>query len=91
MNISCFLCPKVSKIWKKVQSRFIALTGKQIEIDVKIALFGIPKNDIDVCYFKSVNHILLIARMSISIAKKTNNISALNIIFENALKDRNIF
>ena len=87
-----FNCRTTIQFWKQVETHISLVTGKHFTIDAKTALFGIPKsNDISNLIFKFSNHVILIAKMCVSIAKKTNNVNSLYIIFENALKIRERF
>ena len=83
-------CSTVSKLWKQVESKILTRINYKISIDVKKALFGITGDGLSRECFRLVNNMILIAKMSISIAKKTNNICSLMIIFEDALAVRNI-
>ena len=85
-----FYCDKVSHLWKEVESKISALTGKRLTLTVQSVMFGVLIREVHKEYFKLVNHLLLVAKMSISIAKKTNQVQSLSIIFENALKIRNL-
>ena len=79
-------CPVVLHFWKSVKQYILINYGTQIDISVLEALFGVPKTrDIPLETLQKINHLILIAKMCISIYKKTNSKAPLSIIFENQL------
>lgn len=83
-----FECPKVLRFWKYIETFCLTHLDKQIKIDVEVALFGCFAKDYNEYTLSIVNHIVLIAKMSISIAKKTNSSLSLNDIFEEKIRYR---
>ena len=86
-----FHCPIVKSFWKNVRQHIIITFDKKIEISVANVLLGITKADnIDKFTLLKINHILIIAKMCISIYKKTKSNLPLISIFENQLQLRKI-
>ena len=85
-----FECNKIHIFWKSVEQFINLKIEEPVTLDCKSAMFGISENKLRKRDFDFVNHVILVAKMSISIAKKTNNISAVGTIFENAVNIRNI-
>ena len=85
-----FECNRIYIFWKSVEQFINSKTEELVKIDLKSAIFGIAEDKIRKKDFEFVNHIILVAKMSISIAKKTNRISAIDTIFDNAVNIRNI-
>ena len=84
-------CPVVLHFWKSVKQYILINYGTQIDISVLEALFGVPKTrDIPLETLQKINHLILIAKMCISIYKKTNSKAPLSIIFETQLSIRKL-
>jgi hypothetical protein len=83
-----FDCPLVFTFWKSVEQFILLHLDIAINLDLSMVLFGNFDNFIGMTDRLKVNHILLIAKMCISIYKKTKGIYSLNIIFEKNLRLR---
>ena len=77
-----FHCPKVSRFWENVCKIISTKIGTHFQLSETEALFGVKRDIIGKAQMLWINHILLIGKMSISIARKTNTMGALEIIFE---------
>ena len=65
-----FECNRIYIFWKSVEQFINSKTEELVKIDLKSAIFGIAEDKIRKKDFEFVNHIILVAKMSISIAKK---------------------
>ena len=86
-----FQCPKVSKLWENAEKNIAFQIGKKIKLSMTDVLFGVNNEEYTQNQKSIINHILLIGKMSISIAKKTHTLEALHIIFETNFKLREKF
>ena len=75
---SFYYCPLVKYFWDYIQGRIFIEFGENINIDVKTALFGIPKSDV---LSKNVNHMLLIAKFALC-KSKLSVFQNINVLFE---------
>ena len=76
-----FNCPLIKRYWSKIETIISAKIGVSTKLSVTEVLFGI-QNVLTKGVRNMVNHIILIGKMCISIARKTKSISALQLIFE---------
>ena len=83
-----FECPVIKSFWKTVESIIMSKTGKLNMFSCTDILFGMTSKDLSLNDINDINHILLIGKMSISIARKTKSLSSINIIFEHHLSIR---
>ena len=82
-------CPQTRQFWIAVRNYILNTYGTRINISMTEALFGIQEvRNASADALHKINHILLIAKMCISIFKKTNSKSPLYSIFENNLRIR---
>jgi len=81
-----FECPKVLVFWSYIEAFVRNHFGVFLTCDVKIVLFGCLINYGEPTL--AINHILLLAKMCISIHKKTNSPRLLSDIFEEQLRYR---
>ena len=59
-------CKKLKQFWKNVENAILSKTGSNIIITEKVALFGYEVNNMKTVVNKTINHIILIAKMTIS-------------------------
>jgi hypothetical protein len=59
-------CTKLSRLWKVVEDIVFRKTSKLIKITEQIALFGLENSKLNIETIRIANHILLIAKMTIS-------------------------
>ena len=84
-----FFCPPVRQFWTQIELYLKSLIGIQIDLQVSNVLFGIrDKMKIDQQRFHSINHIILIAKMTISIYKKTCARGNIFLLFEQQMQYR---
>ena len=83
-------CPVIKKFWNKIMQFIYYKIDVKIDINIKEVLFGLTSNDIGDDDLKCINHILLIAKMCVSIFKKTNSPLPIYSIFENQLQTRKL-
>ena len=85
-----FQCNRLQKFWLDVEQFILIETNTRLNIDEKVALFGVSKLEIlDKEKRKRINLILLIARLSIS-KYKYGVIKNLEVIFDSELKIRKL-
>ena len=84
-----FECGIVKEFWKRIEQEIFIMVQKQVKINTTVALFGLHDNDIltenEMC---QINHVILIAKMCISIKKKTESPLNLWYIYEHEKKHR---
>ena len=62
-----YQCTKLENFWRNVKQYILINYDWRLEINEKVALFGVPKAEIeDAEIKKEVNHIILIAKLAIS-------------------------
>ena len=83
-------CPLVLNFWQRVQTYIQSKVNIKVNIDALVALFGLFDLNVGKTKLAKINHILLIARMCISIYKKTSSTLPLEDIFRNHLWLRKI-
>jgi hypothetical protein len=81
-------CNVVKPLWNYVENKIAACIGKRVHINKEYALFGVGKHMFKKEDFVFVNHLILIAKMSISIAKKSKLHTPPYLVFEQALRVR---
>ena len=83
-----YQCTKLENFWRNVKQYILINYDWRLEINEKIALFGVSKAEIeDAEIRKKVNHIILIAKLAIS-KYKYGKCKNLALIFEAELKMR---
>ena len=85
-----FECPSLYKFWQDVEQYMLKETGKVTRLSITDVLFGLDNNRFQKSIRNKLNHIILIAKMSISIFRKTNGRAPLSVIFQNHLRLRRI-
>ena len=86
-----FECQIIREFWIFIEYFITDNLHKSVKLKTNDVLFGIVSSpDLNKRELKRINHILLIAKMCISIFKKTNSRSDLKQIFENHLQIRNM-
>ena len=84
-----FYCPNVRTFWKNVQNFILAKYRTKLTLSVVDVIFGLQNhNELTHEIKQSVNHILLIGKMTISIFKKTKRHPFLFHLFETQLSIR---
>ena len=84
-----FECNRISQLWKHVEDKILIKTVKRCIITVGEALIGIGKDKYDKDTTRLANHIILIAKMCISIYRYGTPID-INILFERELLIRRV-
>ncbi len=85
-----FDCPTIKKFWNYMEQNIRISFDIQTHLTVVDVLFGIKQHNYGKVKTKRINHVILIAKMCISMYKKTNAFLPLSMIFENQLKLRNV-
>ena len=85
-----FDCPTITKFWNYIEQYILITFAIQTHLTVVDVLFGIKQHNCRKVKTKRINHVLLIAKMCISLYKKTNAFLAMSMIFENQLRLRNV-
>ena len=83
-------CPIVANFWKSIQQKVYRETGLRVELSVQTILFWLQKCTFAKVKVYYINHIILVAKICISIFKKTETVNSLYIIFQNEIQLRNI-
>ena len=83
-------CPIVVKFWKSVQQKLYRETGVRVELSVLTTLFEQQNSTFPRFKIYYINHVILAAKMCISIIKKTETVNSLYIIFKKEIYLRNI-
>ena len=83
-----FECPSVKSLWKKVEGDILRITECNVRLSAIDVMFGIQNKDMKARKIKSIDHILLIAKMCVSIKKKTSSPTPLCMIYEYQLSLR---
>ena len=81
-------CPPVKTFWGKTEHFIQGKIGKHIELTVCDVLFGVQNKDHGEENLKTINTVILVGKMCISIAKKTKSVSPLFLIFEQQISYR---
>ena len=87
-----FHCPPVKQFWIEIERFLLSMTGICTQLNVCDVLFGIryvnldEKNEIK----NTINHVILIGKMCISIYKKTNASGSIFLIFEQQTRYRTL-
>lgn len=85
-----FWCPKINPVWQSVSERFTRKFSKPIVLSETEALLGLEeKEDLNKIMITHLNHLILIAKMSIGIYKYRSPLN-INLIFEKECIIRNI-
>ena len=87
-----FECPLVQAFWQQIVQYILVSYDVKITLGVTEALFGIRKNgnNLSTLLIKKINHIMLVAKMCISIFKKTKSSIPLMLLFEKNILLRNM-
>ena len=80
----------VLEFWKYIGKYVLTEFNVRIQLRVIDVLFGVKNLNITKESLKKLNHTILIAKMCISIFKKTSSPFSLKAIFEKQLQVRNI-
>ena len=83
-------CQIVVNFWKSIPQKLYRETGLRVELSVQTILFGLQNSTFARFKVYYINHIILVAKMCISIFKKTETVKRLYIIFEKEIQVRNI-
>ena len=83
-------CPVVINFWKSVEQKLFNETGLRVELSVYTLLFGLQNSTLDRMKVLYINHVILVAKMCISIYKKTEKIHNLYVLFEKEINLRNV-
>ena len=85
-----FECSTLNKLWKQVKSIIFVETGAKFILKWEHVLLGVMSIEgVSKSKVKQINHIILLAKLSISKAKFSNNIDP-SLTFEYELSKRNI-
>ena len=84
-----FDCPTIKKFWNYIEQYILITFDIQTHLTVGV-LFGIKQHNYGKVKTKRINHVILIAKMCISMYKKTNAFLPLSMIFENQLRFQNV-
>ena len=83
-------CPRIKTFWEQVKRFIFCQTNTQIELSAKTAVFGVCNQNIFHSGTRNkINHILLVARLSIS-KLKYGKIKNLAVIFDTELQLRDL-
>jgi len=86
-----FHCPVIKKFWLEVEQFIRIYVEANIKLGVSDVLFGITHfSTISKDKLKKINHIILIAKMCVSIFKKTESVYSPMTIFERQLALRKV-
>ena len=85
-----FDCPTIKKFCNYIEQYILITFDIQTHLTVVVVLFGIKQHNYGKVKTKLINHVILIAKMCISMHKKPNAILPLSMIFENQLRFRNV-
>merc|ERR1712121_4266 len=77
-----FECPAVSNFWKHIECYIFVQIGIRVKLDLPKILFGVNDQKISRKNIITINRIILVAKMCISIYKKTSSQLPLPYIFE---------
>ena len=83
-------CPIVVNFWKSIEHKVYRETGLRVELLVQTILFGLQNSTFARFKVDYINHIISVAKMCISIVKKTETVNSLHIIFEKEIQLWNI-
>ena len=84
-------CSAVKPFWKYIENVVLVSFNVKLSITEKEVLFGVTKcKHVSGRIAKKINHILLIAKMSISIYKKTKSFLTLETVFQHSLRYRKV-
>ena len=80
-------CSSLFTFWQHIENLISIILHERIEIDTKIALFGITKYDIEAstASLKEVNLLIILAKLCISKNRYINNPKTLHFILEHEL------
>ena len=86
-----FLCPIVRKFWEFITEYVFIHYNVRVNLSVIHVLIGsFDQENTDSLTMLKINHIILIAKMCISIYKKTQSTLSLNMMFEYQIALRKI-
>ena len=83
-------CPVVKRFWLFIEQYIFMQSEISVKLDVEIILFGFFDKEISKSVKQKINHILLVAKMCISIYKKTVRPPPLEVLFERNARFRNL-
>ena len=83
-----FECKRVQPLWKNIENKIAAECGKRIVFTSTTVLFGIVDDTLPKKDLMYINHLILIAKMSISSFRKAQLQNLLQIIFDVNVKLR---
>ena len=78
------------KFWNYIEQYILITFDIQTHLTVVDVLLGIKQHNYGKVKTKRINHVILIAKICISMYKKTNAFFPLSMIFENQLRFRNV-
>ena len=83
-------CLTIKKFLNYIEQYILITFYIQTHLIVVDVLFGIKQHNYGKVKTKRINHVILIAKMCISMYKKTNAFLPLSMIFENQLRFQNV-
>jgi len=83
-----FECPRVLTFWSFIESYLLAQYDVKILCDISVVMFGVYDKTLNKSLLTSINYIILVAKMCISIHKKTKSKLPIHIIFEQQIELR---
>jgi hypothetical protein len=83
-------CDYVNSLWKYIENMFMIMLQKKITLTFKTVICGIEEKALSSVEQNYVNHILLIGKMVISIAKKTRSTIPLVLLLEYHIRIRGL-
>ena len=83
-------CPIIVNFWKSIEQKVYRETGLRVELSVQTILFGLQNSTLARFKVDYINHSILVAKVCISVVKKTETVNSLHIIFEKEIQLRNI-
>ena len=85
-----FNCPRICNVWVCVSDRFYIKYGKKVKLSESEAILGITKkDDFNKSMLQFINHLILVAKMSIGIYRYSKEIK-IDIIFERECQIRKL-
>ena len=85
-----FGCPTIKKFWNYIEQYTLITFDIQTHLTVVDVLFEIKQHNCGKVKTKRINHVILTAKMCISMYNKANAFVPLSMILENQLRLRNV-
>ena len=83
-------CPVIINFWKFVELKVYNETGLRVKLSVHTVLFGLQNSTLDSLKVVYINYVILVAKMCISIYKKTEKVNNLYVLLEKELELRKV-